>query len=218
MRKIKFVSGEYYHVYNRGVDKRNIFNDKYDVERFFQCMDEFNTIKPIGSLYENSFLAPHQQVKRKSKKLVNFITYCLNSNHFHFILEPISENGISKFMHRLSTGYSWYFNNKNQRSGSLFQGPFKATHIDSNEYLLRVSVYVNLNFKVHQLGGLAAKLVKSSWEEYIFGQTDQFCKKNVILRQFNSKREYGSFALETLPEIIERKKREKEVSDLLIEN
>src|SRR3990172_6063231 len=102
MRKTVFANGEYYHIYNRGVDKRDIFVGKFDFERFLQSMEEFNTNEPIGSIYENSFL-------------------------------------------------------KIQRSGALFQGPFKAVYVDSNEYLLHLSTYVNLNFKVHKLGGLAPK-------------------------------------------------------------
>jgi len=217
MRKIKFANGEFYHVFNRGVDKRKIFGSKFDVDRFLQSMDEFNTVNPIGSLYENSFLSPEIKTKRKSKRLVNFIAYCLNPNHYHFILEQLVENGISQFMHRLSGGYSWFFNKKYQRSGALFQGVFKATHIDSNEYLLRVSAYVNLNYKVHQFGGEAAKWVKSSWEEYIGDSGTNICKTNIILRQFKSKKEYRDFAMDTLPDLVERKRREKELNALLIE-
>lgn len=70
-------------------------------------------------------------------------------------------------MHRLCTGFSKYFNGKHQRSGALFQGPFKAVHVDINEYLLHVSAYVNLNNRVHRLGRSASK---SSWEEYLKGK------------------------------------------------
>lgn len=222
MRKIKFVKGEFYHIYNRGIDKRNIFADQADLKRFFQSMDEFNTLEPIGSLYENSFLAPEALTKRKTKPLVYFVAYCINPNHFHFILREATENGISQFMHRLSGGYTWYFNQRHKRSGSLFQGTFKARHIDSNEYLLNVNVYVNLNFQVHQLGPIgssATKLTRSSWDEYTAKHPSvELCKKDIILSQFKSKNEYKAFALETLPVLIERKQREKEMSDLLIES
>ncbi|MDP2668385.1 MAG: transposase [bacterium] len=219
MRKIKFVKGEFYHIYNRGVDKRNIFSNQSDMKRFLQCMDEFNTVQPIGSLYENSFVGDEIKVKRRSKQLVNFVAYCLNPNHYHFILEQVAENGISRFMHRLNGGYTWYFNKQYNRSGSLFQGRFKAKHIDSNEYLLHVCIYVNLNFKVHQLGGSAAKLVKSSWDEYtIKSQEIKICKKDIILNQFRSANEYKSFALDALPDLIERKQREKELASLLLDD
>ncbi|MDO8522820.1 MAG: transposase [bacterium] len=218
MRKIQFVNGEFYHIYNRGVDKRNIFNNSYDIQRFLQSMNEFNTINPIGSLYESSFLSPEIKSKRKRKKLVNFIAYCLNPNHYHFILEQLTNNGISQFMHRLGGGYSWQFNKKYQRSGSLFQGTFKAKLIYSNEYLLHLSAYVNLNYKVHKLGGLAAKLIKSSWAEYSTDQISGICEKSIILNQFKSDKEYKAFALDTLPTLIERKEQNKELAELLFES
>src|SRR3989344_3993600 len=125
MRKKPFVTGEFYHIYNRGTDKRNIFSDKNDIDRFFQSMIEFNTIEPIGSIYENSFYLNQlgslaSKLRKPSKKLVNFISYCLNPNHFHFLLEQVAEKGIEKFLHRLGTGYTKYFNNKHKRSGALF--------------------------------------------------------------------------------------------------
>ena len=55
MRKTPFVNKEYYHVFNRGVDKRKVFLDDNDLNRFLQSMDEFNSVAPIGSIYENSF-------------------------------------------------------------------------------------------------------------------------------------------------------------------
>ena len=216
MRKVNFINGEYYHIFNRGVDKRDIFKDKEDIERFFQSMREFNSINPIGSIYENSFRNPLGGSTAKTDKLVDFICYCLNPNHYHFILEQVSDNGIEKFMHRLG-GYTWFFNKKYDRSGSLFQGRYKAIHIDSNEYLLYLSAYTNLNDKVHQLGGGAAKLVKSSWSEYVDDilSNNGFCEKDIILGQFKNIDEYKSFAKEAL-EIIKENK-EKEMEKLLIE-
>ncbi|MEK7652750.1 MAG: transposase [Patescibacteria group bacterium] len=212
MRNIEFADGEYYHIFNRGVDKRKIFSDKYDLQRFFQSMKEFNTVEPIGSIYENSFNKDkdkNHQLGSSASKLVGFVCYCLNPNHYHFILKQVSERGIEKFMHRLGTGYTKYFNNKHKRSGSLFQGRFKAVYIDSNEQLLYVSSYVNLNSKVHQLGSSASKLWKSSWDEYVGESKENFCKKDIILEQFKNTNEYKKYALESL-EIIRENKEEKE--------
>ena len=211
MRKIQFVNNHFYHVFNRGVDKREIFTDKEDLLRFFQCMDEFNVVEPIGSLYANSFKLSGSAAKSAigSKKLVNFVAYCLNPNHYHFILEQLVDRGIEKFMHRLGGGHTWYFNYKNKRSGSLFQGRYKAIHVDSNEYLLHLGIYVNLNDKVHQLSGSAAKLTKSSWDEYLKGDKDGFCRKDIILGQFNNVLEYKNFAESSLGDIQERKELKK---------
>ena len=220
MKKPKLVNGEFYHIYNRGVDKRNVFIDDYDLERFFQGMDEFNTVNPIGSLYESSFLDQSVRAKRKNKSLIKFIAYCLNPNHYHFILQQITDGGITEFMKRLNGGYTWYFNNKYKRSGALFQGRFKAVHVDTNKYLLHLSIYVNLNNLVHNLplGGSTAKLSKSSWEEYGEGiKQFNFCSKDIILKQFKNRREYKQFAKSSLEDILERKEREKEVANLLLE-
>lgn len=213
MRKTKFVEGEFYHIFNRGVDKRIIFQDQDDINRFFQSMKEFNTLDPIGSIYENSFNKNRlgNPVTKSKQKLVNFICYCLNLNHYHFILEPLVENGIEKFMQKLGTGFTRYFNEKYKRNGVLFQGPFKAVHINSNEQLLHTSAYVNLNDKVHQLSNGVTKLGKSSWREYFDKNIkDAFCTKDIILEQFKNKVDYKKFAEEALESILEKRNMDEE--------
>lgn len=80
---------------------------------------------------------------------MEFVAYCLNPNHYHFILKQLRDGGIKNLMHKLSTSYTNFFNVKYKRTGSLFQGPFKSVHIDSNEYLLYLSAYVNKNNFIH---------------------------------------------------------------------
>ncbi|OGI94870.1 hypothetical protein A3A03_00975 [Candidatus Nomurabacteria bacterium RIFCSPLOWO2_01_FULL_40_18] len=195
LRKTNLVEGEYYHIYNRGVDKRNIFSDKSDLKRFLQSMKEFNTKNPIGSLYENSFVKEKERLGGSSSKLVQFVAYCLNPNHYHFILTPLVEKGVEKFMQRLGTGYTMYFNTKNKRSGSLFQGKFKSKHLNSDKYLLQASSYVNLN-NYDKNGIIKKSLNTSSWLEYIKLDNSNFCEKSIILGQFKSTKEYKELALE----------------------
>ncbi len=225
-RKTPFVTGEYYHLYNRGIDKRSIFSDQKDLNRFFQSMIEFNVSEPIGSIYENSFIKKSQlggstsKLRKGSQKLVDFVAFCLNPNHFHFIVMQSSEKGIEKFMHRLGTGYTMYFNEKEKRSGALFQGRFKSVHVGTNEYLLHLSAYVNLNNKVHQLGGLTSKLAgsRSSWGEYIDKNTKGICEKKIILDQFNNNiDEYKKFSLSSLEMIRKRKEDMKDLEKFLLE-
>ena len=208
MRKIPFINGEFYHIYNRGVDKRNIFEDQKDIDRFFQSMNEFNSVEPIGSIYEKFFAEKKFGCPApKTAKLVNFVCYCLNPNHYHFILEQVADGGISEFMKRLGGGYTNYFNEKHKRSGALFQGRFKSIHVSSNEYLLWVGVYVNLNDRVHQLTKQATHRIqsKSSWREYIGENEEDFCTKDIILGQFDTKEEYRKVAEETLDGILDRR-------------
>ncbi len=215
LRKIPLAVEEYYHVYNRGVDKREIFHDRYDVDRFFRSMIAFNTVNPVGSLR-------HVDLERKnsgetavnSEPLVDIIAYCLNPNHFHLLLKQKVDGGVSEFMKRLSGGYVWYFNNKYDRSGVLFEGPFKSSHINSNEYLLHVSVYVNLNFRVHKYRDKDLENILSSWDEYMGTCVPQnrICIKDSILGQIKSVKAYSDFAEKSLIGILERKKLAKEIT------
>jgi putative transposase len=216
MRKTKFDNGQLYHIFNRGVDKREIFSDQNDWRRFFQSMCEFNVLDPIGSIYEKTLggrASKNRKKLKKEKKLVNFICYCLNPNHYHFVLEQVVDRGIEKFIHRLATGYTRYFNNRHKRSGVLFQGKFKAVHIKTNEYLLHLSAYVNLNYKVHNLEGSASKRVMSSWYEYIGKNKNSFCEKDIIFGQLRNKNEYREYAENALVGILERKEMLKELEE-----
>lgn len=209
MRKTALVEGEYYHVFNRGVDKRTIFSDESDFQRFLKSMKEFNVVKPIGSIYENSF-RKSKNSKVSDQPLVEFIAYCLNPNHYHFILCPVVANGIEKLMHRLNMGYAKYFNEKYKRSGALFQGSFRSVHVGSNEQLIYLSAYVNLNYIVHRLGHSVSK---SSWEEYTGMPKVQFCNKSLVKKQFRDVKDYQKMAMETVREIRER----RDVEELLLE-
>ena len=209
MRKVQFVNGEHYHIFNRGVDKREIFMDQRDLDRFFQSMSEFNTLTPIGGIYAASFHKNNllRNLVSKAERLVDFICYCLCPNHYHFIIRQLTDRGVEKFMHRLGLGYTNYFNKKYQRSGSLFQGTFKANHIDSDEYLLYASAYVNLNYKVHQLTN---KFFSSSWESYVRSkEKENFCNTDIILGQFANVSEYKNFAENVVVIARERKELEK---------
>src|SRR3989338_7393613 len=209
MRKTPLIEGEYYHVFNRGVDKRTIFSNESDFQRFLKSMKEFNVVKPIGSIYEN-FFRKSKNSKGSDKPLVKFIAYCLNPNHYHFILCPIVANGIEKFIHRLNMGYAKYFNEKYKRSGALFQGSFKSVHVESNEQFLYLSAYVNLNYLVH---GLGHSVSKSSWEEYTGMPEVKFCNKSLVKEQLRDVKDYQKTALETVREI----KRRRDMEGLLLE-
>jgi len=183
-------------------------------------MHEFNVIDPIGSMYENSFRQRKfgsSASKSDEERLVAIICFCLNPNHYHLVLRQVADKGIEKLMHRIGTSHTKYFNNKNKRTGVLFQGKFKAVHIDSNEYLLHVSAYVNLNWRVHQLGSSASKLISSSWDEYVGKGKRNFCDKSVILGQFKNTNEYKEFARSSLESIRERKEELKNIREFLLE-
>lgn len=196
--------GEYYHVFNRGVEKRKIFHHKADYVHFLESMIFFNTERPSWSVNKKSL----EDRPREEERLVDVVAYCLNPNHFHMILKENIENGITTFMKKVSTGYAMYFNKKNERSGVLFQGRFKSVHIGSNDLLLYLSAYVNCNSQVH---GIADASVYSwcSFSEYM-GGAGIGCQKEVVTKQFGKSREYGDFCFEKVIGMKERKRRIKE--------
>ncbi len=165
MRKQPLVTGEHYHIYNRGVDKRDIFTDKEDVARFLESMKEFNQIEVVGSIRNRR--KDNQTVpKALSESLVAIVVYCLNPNHFHFVLKQLVDGGISKFMQKLQAGYTYYFNVKYPRSGSLFQGTFKSQVMANENYFSKILGYVNKNYKVHVIPKNKSHLVRASDYEF----------------------------------------------------
>ena len=151
-RNIEFSEGEYYHVYNRGVEKREIFLDDRDRRRFMRLLFVANGTKPFKfrEIQDKSY-----STIDRGDALTAIGAYCLMPNHFHILAKETSEGGISKFMEKLGTGYSMYFNKKNARTGFLFQGNFKAEHVDSDEYLKYLYAYIHLN---------PVKLIDSNWK------------------------------------------------------
>jgi putative transposase len=216
MRKTEFAENEFYHIYNRGVDKRDIFSDEADYVRFWLCLDLLNDqregIMDKWKNYKrdtkNPSLAEFQRRELSSRQpLVKIITYCLNPNHYHLILKQSAKKGIEKFMHKIGTGYTNYFNQKKKRTGSLFQGTFKSSKIKPNA-LLYLSVYVNCNSEVHGI----AKSQNYRWcsfPDYIGKRKEALCEKKEILGQFRGFKDYFDFAVENIKDQKQRKADEK---------
>ena len=144
-RPFKFAVGEYYHLYQRGNEKRKVFLDLGDHWRFLSALYLSNT---TSSLQPSDF-DPKDKLKifsvPKKDTLLSIGAYCLMPNHFHLLVHEEHENGISKFMQKLVTSYSMYFNKKNQRTGALFEGPFRARQVGDDRYLRYLFAYIHLN-------------------------------------------------------------------------
>ena len=152
-RKLTFSIGEYYHLYNRGVEKRDIFLEKMDSVRFQRLIYLANGANPIRFSETESRVL--DSIDRGSP-FVAVGAYVLMPNHFHILVKEIIENGLSRFMEKLATGYSMYFNKKYERVGPLFQGRFKGEHVDNDRYLKYLFSYIHLN---------PIKLIDASWKE-----------------------------------------------------
>ncbi|MEK7564302.1 MAG: transposase [Patescibacteria group bacterium] len=154
IRKIAFVKGEYYHIYNRGNSKQKIFLSKKDYERFLALLYGVNTNERFNffNLQETGGVFAH----KTEDQLVSIGAYCLMPNHFHILITPLTDDGLSKFMQKLSTAYSMYFNETYKRTGGLFEGKFKSVHLNTDNQLKYIFSYIHLN---------PVKLIDSKWRE-----------------------------------------------------
>lgn len=135
--------GEIYHVYNRGVEKRDVFLDDQDRKRFIYNLFIFNDDRPI--INTNRMIEVRLPSIDEREKLVEILAFCLMPNHFHIMLKQITDNGTTEFMRKLGTGYTNYFNLKYKRVGPLFQGKYKYALIKDDKYFMYLPHYIHLN-------------------------------------------------------------------------
>lgn len=154
MRNTGFANNQIYHIFNRGTDKRKIFLSNSDCKRFLKNMSIFNTTGEVPRHLER---IEHSVIdSKKGQPLVDVLCFCLMPNHFHLMVRQRAEGGISKYLHRLQMGYSKYFNLKNERSGNLFQGAYKAVRVQKTNQFQYLPLYIHMN---------PLDLVEPAWEE-----------------------------------------------------
>ncbi len=136
------VTGEYYHVYNRGNSKQVIFHDEQDHRYFMNLLIVMNNEKRTKA---RNFTKDSTIDQKAEQKMVSIGAYCLMPNHFHILFKQEKEHGITMFMQKLSTGYVMYYNKKYKRSGGLFEGKFKSKYAGEDRYLKYLFSYIHLN-------------------------------------------------------------------------
>jgi REP element-mobilizing transposase RayT len=161
-RSVSFAPGEWFHCYTRGVDKRQIFMDEHDSDRYQVLLYACNGARPIhisnlSQARQGPALTRLLDLDRGAQ-LVQIGAYCLMSNHLHLLLREIDYGGISAFMQKIGTAYTMYFNKKQKRTGALFSGRFKAIHVSSDLYFRRLVNYIHAN---------PAELYESGWKKGI---------------------------------------------------
>jgi putative transposase len=239
MRKTRFSQGNLYHIYNRGVDKRDIFMNDNDRWRFLQGLFLFNDAETSQSLLWQlerekglinfkvikDYFAQNKLIQHP---IVKIMADCLMPNHFHLLVEEVSPGGISKFMHKLGTGYTNYFNKKYSRSGSLFQGTFKAAHIDNENYLQYLVAYINvinpgqlLDPNLKKEGVKNAQTIIDFAESYFWSTNKEYLQirdsiiidKGVLGNIFPSGQKYRDFVTNIIPQ----KNKFADVEEFLLE-
>lgn len=191
-RSIPLVNGEFYHLFNRGSNKQNIFLRPRDYQRFIQTFYYYQFIgpKPSFSKFTKHKLTTFKPLSEN--RLVEVHCYCLMPNHFHFLVRQMKNNGISIFLSQISNSYTKYFNLKYDKVGALLQGVFKSVRIESDEQLIHLSRYIHIN---PQVSGLAKNINDYPWSslsEYT-SACSGICLTNSILEYFSTKEEYKKF-------------------------
>ncbi len=153
IREISFAPGCYYHIYNRGNSKQKIFLDKNDYHRFIKLLYISNSRQNFAI---RNFSKKNIYDVDRGQKLVSMGAFCLMSNHFHILLCQPENGDISKFMQKLSTSYSMYFNKKYERTGGLFESKFKSEYVETDRHLKYLFSYIHLN---------PLKIVDPKWRE-----------------------------------------------------
>lgn len=181
-----YTENSYYHVYNRGVEKRIIFLDEQDCQVFLYYIKVY--LLPLNSVrsMESVGLKTKRFEKLNLHNDVDLLCFALMPNHFHLILKNKTEHGIRMFMQRLTTAYVMYFNKKYNRVGSLFQNIYKASLISTDSYLLHLSRYIHLNSSA-----LRSKTVDfqqfCSLPYFLQTKHAEWVQPNFILSYFESK-------------------------------
>ena len=202
----QFAINEYYHVFNRGNGKMNIFLDDEDYSLFLHRLAEAVHPDRRGSVSVNG---AHSQGRNQRRPLpvgaFSIAAYCLMPNHFHLLIRQNSELPVSTLISKVCGSYSKIFNKRYKRVGSLFQDQFKAVHIEDDTQLKHVSAYVHQNPKVARLVHDLKKWKYSSYPEYLGENNGGVCNTTMILEQFKNTREYLRFVEDAFEDIRARK-------------
>ncbi len=193
-RSTSLVTGETYHVFNRGAHKRSIFYTDGERERFLALLLVANQTTPVHlanllTKYKGpSFIKLFtEEAPESGERIVDILGYCLMPNHIHMVLRQRVDDGITTFMRKVGTAYSMYFNAKHGHGGTLWQGRFKSLHVSDDEYLGWLIQYVHLN---------PLDLIEPKWKE---GGVSSRARAEKFIRSYRWS-SYNDYAIRTRPE------------------
>lgn len=146
-----YVKNSYYHLYNRGVEKRIIFKDKADYKVFLSYLKNYlsppvdiSQLRETTNIKDPNLIVLAKSLKNYCKE-ISLLAYCLMPNHFHLLIKQKERTSVASFMGSLGTRYTMYFNKRHKRIGTLFQGTYKAAIVKKDEYLVHLSRYIHIN-------------------------------------------------------------------------
>ncbi len=189
------VPHSYFHIYNRGVEKRNIFVDEQDYEVFLSYFKVALSPKEMieKELQKNELDLPGIGRLRRSNlsEEIELLAFCLLPNHFHLFIYQHAADAMQRLMRSVMTGYVMYFNHKYDRVGGLFQGRYKASRIDNDAYLAHISRYIHLN--ALDVNMTLDTFEYSSYPNYMARREAVWLKPDKILALFTDINEYEKF-------------------------
>lgn len=203
-RDLVFVNDHYYHVYNRSVGREEIFSSRVSIDKILEIVNfyrypqrvKLSKFRTLNEELQKEYLLAAQI----QGSLVEIFTYSFMPNHYHFLLKQNIINGITKFISNIQNSLAKYLNLKYDRHGTLFQRPFKAKIVNTDEEFLHVSRYIHLNpatdyiIKPDEL----VHYPFTSFPHYVseFEDENMFVNTGFILDKFRSKDDYKKFVLD----------------------
>lgn len=185
-----FDNGKFYHTANFGIDKKIIFNDKKDIDRFLALISYYKIKNPPAR-----FAFRNRPIARENTEtpipMIEIIAYSLMPDHFHLLIKQTEINGVNTFLSKLINSYTKYFNNRQKRSGTLFKGSFKAVEVPE-ERLNEVTRHIHLEPVIKGLVLNIDRYPFSSYLEYIDEKID-ICKTSIILNKFTDINHFKMF-------------------------
>jgi len=188
-----YKPNSYYHLYNRGVDKRTIFQDKQDYAVFLNYLKEYLSPIPLKnpkreiSINKKTYQINGYQCCNYNQNIV-LTAYCLMPNHFHLLVKQELNRDIQYFMKSLTARYTTYFNKQHQRSGRLFEGAYKAVLVNTEEQFIHLSRYIHLNPYPKPLTSQP-----SSYSDYMKLKNTSWVHTQTILDHFKTPLAYKKF-------------------------
>jgi putative transposase len=200
------ITGQFYHIFNRGINKQPIFLGTKDYNHALEAFKFYSFVSPTKLRFSKFlFLSEKERIKfwerleRENRKLIEMITFSLMPNHFHFLLEQKTDNGISKFMATFQNSYTRYFNTRHKKIDPILQGQFKAVRVEDENQLLHLSRYIHLNPYSSFVTKTLSELENYPWSslpEYLGKIKKKICSKEIILSNFRSQKEYQKFVFD----------------------
>jgi putative transposase len=193
LRKTILVTGEVYHILNRSVQRLPIFQGKRECNFFLEAMEYYLQVKPPVKLSLYKINKDKFNIRRDKDSLVRVIAYCLMPNHFHLILKQLTEEGIKKYIQRLTNSFAHYYAKKHESSGHIFEGNFRAIRVVDDEQLWHLSRYIHLNPVKGYLTEKPEDYPFSSYRIYLGEQKPGFVDVSLVMENFSSPTRYKVF-------------------------